>query len=224
MVHAPPPMIHDSNLLALRSGLPWIFLGLLSLATSMGLWLVAPEGARGILVTTSDATGAVGSGMFLMGLLLLARGRIARRLSPFLVFAFAAWVSEFVLRMSRLVGGEFDSAALRWLCAAFACAALSRGMIWIWDRNIPEGQVETWTRTGQVFAVQVCAGLSLLIASSANDLTTLAVYRRIIDAVPLSSALVWLLIVAPYAHLLVSIRRTAKCVDSRVKVTEVLHG
>ena len=219
-------MIHDSNLQALRAGLPWIFLGFLGLAMSMGVWLLAPGSERGAIVTTSHTMGAVGSGLFLLGLLQFARARVARRFSGYLVFAFVAWLVEFTLRLNELVREGFDVSALRWLAAASSCAALSRGAIWLWDRNVPKFQRETWRTTGRLFAVQICASVSLWIASVANDLSALEVYWHIIDAIPLGfgEALVWLIFAGPYVHLFVSIRRTARCVDSRVSVTEMLHG
>lgn len=219
-------MIHDSNLQALRSGLPWIFLGFIGLALSLGLWLISPGSEQGAFLTTSNTLGAAGSGLFLLGLLQLARGRVARCFSGALLFAFAAWVAEFSLRMTELVSEDFDGAGLRWLSAALACTALGRGVIWLWDRNVPDSQRETWRRTSQLFAIQICAALSLCIASATHDMSTLAVYRRVTDAIPfgIGVGLVWLIFAGPYVHLYVSVRRTARCVNSRTSVTEMLHA
>lgn len=219
-------MIHDSNLLALRAGLPWVFLGLLGLGVSLGLWVFEPEREVGTLVAVRDTMGAVASGTCLMGLFLLARGRIARRFGGWLVLAFLAWLVEFTFRLSGLLLPQFDGVAVRWLAAATAGASLGPGILWLWDRRVPAGQRKLWVRSSRFFALQLCAALSLWIASRTHDMTTLAVYRRFLDATPagLGHALSWALFVGPYAYLILAIRRSARSVDARANITEVLHG
>ena len=218
--------VHDSNRIALRAGLPWVFLGLLGSGLALALWAWDPDRETGPLAALRDTLGAVASGTCLFGFFLLARGRIARRFNGWLVLAFFAWLVEFCGRLTGLLVAEFDAVALRWLCAAAAGLALGPGVLGLWDRNVPPGQVELWTRATRFFAVQTCAAVSLWIAAWAHDASSIEVYRRFLAWMPLGSghAVSWVLFVGPFAYLLVAIRRSARWVDARASITEVLHG
>ena len=219
-------MIPDSNLMALRSSLPWIFLGWLTLAVSVALWAYSPETEAGALFVSRTTIGAVGSGMILMGLLLLARGRIANRYSHWLVIAFAAWLVEFTLRLSSILNENIDGVALRWLFSSTSCMAMGPGVLWLWDSLRPKGQGKLWVRSTRLFCVQLCAALSLVIAGFTHGVGALDAYhqvRELFSVLP-GHALTWLVFAGPYCYLFLVIRQTARCVDKRTSPTEFLHG
>ena len=217
-------MIHDSNRKALRRGLPWIFVGYLVLGGSIGLWTIEPVRTDGVIATSARVSGALGSGLFLIGLVHFARARIALRLSPWFVLAFVLWLAKFSLRMFGFSAGSDGAPAIRLLLAAGAALCLTFGMLWVWDGREPEGQRETWIRTRALFLVQLAAIGSLFVTARIHELRPHEAYRATLEMIPLGlgAPLCWLLFIGPYAHLALSLRRTIQDAGRRHKTTELL--
>ena len=198
-------MAHETSQRALRAALPPLFAGLLCLALSLGLW--ALPALPGLASALPPVIGAVGSGLVLVAALTLARTRLAGRpVPPFTVF-FAFWLGELTLRLWSVTtaADPFPLLAARLPLAALAMVALATGMRRVW----PKGR--SWSVTRALFVLQLLglAGIALLGAPEGDASATLR-------------AAAWLGFVAPYAHLLVSLRRTVRWLAARESVAEIL--
>jgi hypothetical protein len=193
-------MAHETSQRALRAALPPLFAGFFLLAVSVGLWAWPSQPA--LVARAAPILGAVGSGLMLVAALTLARIRLAGRpVPPFTVF-FALWLGELALRLWTLAS---DADPFGLLAARLPLAAMAAGMLRVW----PAGR--TWSVTRALFLLQLLglAGIALLGAPEGG-------------AGPTLRAVAWIGFVLPYAHLVVSLRRTVRWVAAKESVAEIL--
>jgi hypothetical protein len=209
-------MAFDSNRRALRTSLPLILggFGLLVLAAALfaipSADLLQPLSERLRLRLVASVTGALGSGLMLVGAAQIARAKIAGCYSLSLLAFFGLWLGEFTLRIWTLAGpGErFDLLLLRLILAACAMVALSTGMRWIWG-DTPRGLLATWRRTRGLFLLQLAVMPALALYGTGAGPAT-------------PNAALWLAFAVPYLHLFVSLRRSVRGVSSRESVADFL--
>jgi hypothetical protein len=194
-------MAYSTAQRALRSALPPLFGGLALLAVSVVLFTTWPG-------VPASVIGALGSGLLLIGAWQLARARVEGAASFALVAFFWLWLGELVLRLWTFAGAgdPVRLLVLRAVLAAAALVGLSTGLLGIWRDG------DTWDRTRALFVFQLaCIGAAFLVGlpGAGGDNPTV-------------QAVSWVIFVGPYAHLLFSLRRTARWVAARESVAEIL--
>jgi hypothetical protein len=202
-------MAHETSQRALRAALPPLFAGFFFLALSVGLWAwpSQPELVSRAAPILGGVLGAVGSGLVLVAALTLARIRLAGRpVPPFSIF-FALWLGELALRLWTLASDSdpFGLLAARLPLAALALTAMAAGMLRVWPRG------RTWSLTRGLFLLQLVGLLWIALLGAPGG-----------DASPTLRSLAWIGFVLPYAHLIVSLRRTVRWVTAKESVAEIL--
>jgi hypothetical protein len=221
-------MSRDTNRNALRSGLPWAYLGFVVLVASIGLWLFDAGALLKALHpgTVSALLGVLGSVLFGVGLWAFARGRIARRTSPWLWVALFLWAGELVLRLRALLVGtgaadsgtagaaraSFDG--LRLLLVGGAMVALANGVLWLWRDRASDGVRLTWGATRVFFLLQV-ALVGLAAAAPSAQLEEHLGQRVWL-------VLAWIAFAAPWIALYAALRRTMRELGRQETPTEFL--
>lgn len=236
-------MIADTNRRALRAALPWLFVGFLLLAFSIGLWLVdlapADHWIAGLgLGRANAACGFLGSACFLVGMLHLSRALIGSRPSLALLAALVLWMAEFALRVYSSTSTPVDAAAgasgavvgprvelgARLILAAAAMIALCSGMIWIWGGSSPRAPRAIWRSTRWLFTAQLLAYLSLYFAALVHTRGVHDVFDEVRAGVPLGLgwSLVWVVFAGPFAALFVALKQTVTHSARRQSVADIL--
>jgi succinate dehydrogenase hydrophobic anchor subunit len=199
---------YESSRRALRGATLPLLGGFLLMIVSIGLW-VASTGIEAV-GTLSNVLGALGSGVLLMGALRLARVSIAGRPSFWLIGFFLFWLGELVLRLWALAGVEdpLRLRAIRILIGAAAMICLSSGVRKIWTDGV------TWSATRWLFALQITAVAGLTVSGVPKPSDSLL--GQTIQAA------IWLAFAVPYAHVILSIRRTVRWLSGSDTVAEIL--
>lgn len=235
-------MIADTNRRALRTALPWLFVGFLLLTFSIGLWLVDLVPADHWLAIlrlgrAGSACGFLGSACFLVGLLLLSRAWIGARPSLALLSALALWMTEFALRVYSAASSPVDAAdstdvpsapeaavGLRLIVASGAMIALCSGMIWIWGHHSPRAPRAIWRSTRWFFSAQLLSILSLYVASFVHSRSVHVVFEELRASVPLGLGwpVVWLVFAGPFVCFFVALKETVAHTARRQSVADIL--
>jgi hypothetical protein len=201
-------MAYESSRRALRGAILPILGGFLLMIVSVALWAASTD-VRAIEVA-AQIVGALGSGVLLMGALHLARASIDGRPSAWLLAFFVFWLAELALRLWTMAGVEdpVRLRAVRILIGAAAMVSFASGVRRIW----PEGR--TWSVTRWLFALQLTAVAGLTLTGVPAPGESLAAQSF--------KAAAWLAFALPYAHLILSIRRTVRWLSGGDTVAEIL--
>lgn len=239
-------MIADTNRRALRSALPWLFVGYLLLAFSIGFWLleyVTPASFVADVDRGAAVCGIAGSACIGVGLVQLARALVSAQPSPALLLAFVFWTIELALRIrafgttaqSAPSGAGADGAALalppvdplagvRLLLACATMIALATGMIWIFGSRMPRAPRDIWRNTRRAFAAQICGYLSLYVAAWWHARSARVVFEEVAASIPLGWAIAWVLFAGPYALLFLALKATVRHANRRQSAAEILSS
>lgn len=236
-------MIADTNRRALRSSLPWLFVGYLLLAFSIGLWLLEYASPANLLVELDRGAaicGIAGSACIGIGIGHLARAMVSAQPSPALWLALALWIGELVLRVRAfgapaVAAAEGSGAALplppvdplagvRLLLASATMIALATGMIWIFGSRMPRAPRDIWRNARRAFAAQVCGYLSLYVAAWWHARSARDVFEEVVASVPLGWAIAWILFAGPYAVLFLALKATVRHANRRQSVADILSS
>ena len=219
-------MALETHRRALRSGLPRIVAALVLLGLSIAVPALSDPLGVSLPVWAARAvwaTGAFGSGAMLMGLLELARARVAGRASLQLSAAFLLWCAELALRLWRAslepADGEVEG-FLELLCANAAMLSLCGGMAWLLRARLAQREAATWRLPRILF------GLLLLMVA------VLAVWVRFADlelapepaTLAAKAVALWLLFLAPWAALVRALRATVRFASRAQSTAEILTG
>ncbi|MCY3001908.1 MAG: hypothetical protein NTV21_08890 [Planctomycetota bacterium] len=219
-------MALETHRRAMRSGLPRLVAALVLLGLSLAVPALAePLGiplplwaARGVW-----ATGALGSGAMLMGLLELARARVGGQGSAQLAAAFLLWCAELALRLYRasLEPGEGETVGLvELLCANAAMASLCGGMAWLLRAQRAPREAAIWLLPRVLFVLFLACAAALAAWVRLGDVD-LALE---LDALAGSAATLWVLFLAPWAALVRALRAAVRVASRTQSTAEILTG
>lgn len=222
-------MLSDSNRRALRASLPWLSAGLALLVAAIGIpaltsiepiasWTGSPT-----LQGYARPVAALGAILFEFGLALLARGRIAGRLSLWAITAVILWAGELGLQLLDLSGRPSLGAA-RLFFAAGAAFSLSAAVPWMLDRTQSRGRLEVWSLTRRLFALQLalCALVPVVAVLQGRPWT--ADPRSVLAEMTLVLALAWVVFAGPWIAMWIALRRTSRWSDRPQTLEDVLRG
>lgn len=216
----------DSHRQALRAGAPWLVLALGALFAAHGTpALLGPLSSNPPAWTERAASlvGLIGSAAMLIGLMQLARARVAGRRHPALALAFGAWVAEFVARLAPLNGSSSGPKlwiAIQLVSSSAAMWFAASGVAWILRAQQAGGAVAPWRRAKRAFAALTLATCALVAISAA--LGPEADLAQRLHSVPLGPALAWLAFAAPWLLLALAVRSSLRWLGRVRSTAEIL--
>jgi peptidoglycan biosynthesis protein MviN/MurJ (putative lipid II flippase) len=154
---------------------------------------------------------------------MLARGRIAGRLSLWAITAAILWAGELGLQLLDLSGRPSLGAA-RLFFAAGAAFCLSAAVPWMLDRTQSRGRLEVWSLTRRLFALQLalCALVPVVAVLQGRPWT--ADPRSVLAEMTVILALAWVVFAGPWIAMWIALRRTSRWSDRPQTLEDVLRG
>lgn len=167
--------------------------------------------------------GLIGSAAMLIGLMQLARARVAGRRHPALALAFGAWAAEFVARLAPLNGATSGGAvwsAIQLVSSSAAMWFAASGVAWILRAQQAGGAIAPWRRTKRAFAALTLASCALVALSAALGPDS-ELWMRVRSA-PLGPALAWLAFATPWLLLALAVRSSLRWLGRVRSTAEIL--
>jgi hypothetical protein len=222
-------MLADTNRRALGASLPWLSLGLAAMLAAFGaralfaLSYFSKWIDRAAVANSARIGELVGAAIFLIGLLILARGRIAGRLSFWALSAAILWVGQMGLELIAF-GGRSDLDAMRLFFAAGTGIGLSSAVPWMLDRSQSRDRLAIWRSARAVFALQLAllfvVPLVALLRKRAWNENAASLF---VDE-PMLLAIAWLAFAGPWTVAFIALRRTARWSQRRETLGDLLRG